>query len=104
VRICKSWTSAVGVAWGAVAVLAAMDACGPGWTAGPCLRYSDCATGYTCADGMCEPLPVPVPDGGGEDGSQEEVDTGPDVTKADAGASAKDASHDAADAKGATGG
>jgi hypothetical protein len=53
---------------------------------------------------MCEPLPVPVPDGGGEDGSQEEVDTGPDVTKADAGASAKDASHDAADAKGATGG
>jgi len=98
VRTCKSWTVAVGAF--AVAVLGAM-ACGPGWTAGPCLRYSDCATGYTCADGMCEPLPIPEPEGGGDDGSSSEQDTGTDGAKSDSAAPAKDAGHDAADAKSA---
>lgn len=99
-RICRLWTVAVGLVWSAVAVVAALDACGPGWEAGPCLRYSDCATGYTCANGMCAPLPVDVPEGGFDDGSAAGVDAATDAAKSADGGVAKDAGHDA---KGAIG-
>jgi hypothetical protein len=103
VWICRPRTAAVGLVWGVAAVVAAMDACGPGWVAGPCLRYSDCAVGYTCADGMCAPLPVSVPDGGVGDGSASGADTGEDAAKSDGGGSAKDAGHDARDGKSSIG-
>ncbi len=95
-------TAATGIAWGVVGVLVALDACGPGWVAGPCLRYSDCADGYTCADGMCAPLPVPVPEGGEDDAGAGGPDSGGDAAKVDGGVVPKDAGHDARDEKGLT--
>lgn len=93
-RMCAGW-----LACGLVVVTGLANACGPGWTAGPCLRYSDCATGYTCADGLCQPLPEPLPEGGNEAGDAASAPVGNDASKSTDSAATKDTGHDGSDAK-----
>ena len=64
----------------AVVLLAASIDCGG--PSGDCLRYSDCASGLTCAAGKCVAPPPPPPSDGGSTEDDGNVDGTSELTDA----------------------